>query len=295
MKFDQTYIAIRTRGILEILDLSLHVIRDHFRPLSVLWICGVLPCALANWYVTRWMMTEYFEFEYLIGYFFTVSFLVISQAQIATTFMTTYLGQAMFSQKPSVWESIKQTLKVNPWFFWFHGVYRCVIPVYATVWLMSENMKGDTFGLLYTLLVLLVIVGLFVRCFRPFTSEILLLERTPVRAKDDKITYKIRSAGLHGAVDSDLTARFVTLSLFSFLLAGSFMGSMMLIDSWLNLHATDASVPALIYLPVALWMVAGVFAVARFLSYIDIRIRQEGWEVELRMRGESMRIQKVAN
>ena len=67
MKFDQTYIAIRTRGILEILDLSLHVIRDHFRPLSVLWICGVLPCALANWYVTRWMMTEYFEFEYLIG------------------------------------------------------------------------------------------------------------------------------------------------------------------------------------------------------------------------------------
>lgn len=296
MRFDQTYIAIRTRGILEIMDLSLHVIRDHFRPLSLLWLCGVLPFALANWYATRWMTTDYFEFEYLTLYFFTVSFLVINQAQVATTFMTTYLGQAMFSQKPSVWEAIKQTLKVNPWFIWFHGFYRCAILVYATVLMMGENMKGDTFGLVYTLFVILVLIGLLVRLFRPFASEILLLERTPVRAKQqDKITYKIRSSGLHGTVDSDLTGRFAMLTLFAFLLAGSFMGSMMLVDSWLNLHAADTSIPALIYLPIALWMVAGVYAVVRFLSYIDIRIRQEGWEVELRMKSESMRIQKAAN
>ena len=295
MKFDKTYIAIRTRGVLEILDLSLHVIRDHFVPLTVLWACGVIPFAIANWYVTRWMAEDYFELDYLTLYFFTISFLIVSQAQAATTFMTSYLGQAMFAERPSVWQIIKQTIRVNPWFFWFHGIYRCIIPIFMLVLMMDENTKGDTFGLLYTLLVILVLIGLAVRCVRPFASEILLLEKTPVKKVSNKITYKVRSSGLHGAADSDLTGRFAMLFLFSFLLTGSFFGSMMLIDSWLNLHASDTAIPAVIYLPVSIWMVAGLYAVVRFLSYIDIRIRQEGWEVELQMRTESMRLERALN
>lgn len=39
-----------------------------------------------------------------------------------------------------------------------------------------------------------------------------------------------------------------------------------------------------------IWLAAAFFAVARFLTYIDQRIRLEGWEVELRLRavGEAM-------
>ena len=39
-----------------------------------------------------------------------------------------------------------------------------------------------------------------------------------------------------------------------------------------------------------IWLVTAFFAVARFLAYIDQRIRLEGWEVELRLRavGEAM-------
>ena len=33
--------------------------------------------------------------------------------------------------------------------------------------------------------------------------------------------------------------------------------------------------------PAAMWLVAGYFSVVRFLSYLDLRIRREGWEVEL--------------
>ena len=33
----------------------------------------------------------------------------------------------------------------------------------------------------------------------------------------------------------------------------------------------------------ALWLAIAFFAVARFLTYIDHRIRKEGWEIKLRL------------
>ena len=160
--------------------------------------------------------------------------------------------------------------------------------------MLGENTRGDEFVLLYALFVMLVLFGLGVRSFRPFANEILLLEQTPIRAKSPgQITYRKRSAGLHTVADTDRISRFLVVMLFSILLTGSLFGTIMLLDSWLNLHASDTSVPALIYLPLSMWMVAGLLAVSRFLTYIDIRIRQEGWEVELRMRTESARVEKV--
>ena len=43
-------------------------------------------------------------------------------------------------------------------------------------------------------------------------------------------------------------------------------------------------------LPVAMWLVFAFFAVVRFLAYLDLRIRREGWEVELMMRAEHTRL-----
>ena len=42
--------------------------------------------------------------------------------------------------------------------------------------------------------------------------------------------------------------------------------------------------------PATLWLVAGYFAVVRFLSYLDLRIRREGWEIELIMRAAANRL-----
>jgi hypothetical protein len=36
--------------------------------------------------------------------------------------------------------------------------------------------------------------------------------------------------------------------------------------------------------------VVAFFAIVRFLSYLDLRIRHEGWEVELLMRAEAVRL-----
>ena len=53
----------------------------------------------------------------------------------------------------------------------------------------------------------------------------------------------------------------------------------------------DLSIVALWY-PLVLWTVAGYFAVVRFLAYVDLRIRREGWEVELVMRAERDRLMR---
>jgi hypothetical protein len=42
--------------------------------------------------------------------------------------------------------------------------------------------------------------------------------------------------------------------------------------------------------PACLWLVVAYLSVVRFLSYLDLRIRHEGWEVELLMRAEALRM-----
>ena len=42
--------------------------------------------------------------------------------------------------------------------------------------------------------------------------------------------------------------------------------------------------------PLSMWITAGFLTVVRFLAYLDLRIRHEGWEVELRMRAEGSRL-----
>ena len=50
MRFDKTFIAIRDRSILEIFDLSLHVVTDHFKALFWLFVIGIAPwVALDSW------------------------------------------------------------------------------------------------------------------------------------------------------------------------------------------------------------------------------------------------------
>ena len=40
----------------------------------------------------------------------------------------------------------------------------------------------------------------------------------------------------------------------------------------------------------SLWVVVGYMTVVRFLNYLDVRIRQEGWEVELLIRAEAQKL-----
>lgn len=286
MRFDKTFIAIRDRGILEIFDLSLHVLVDHFRPLFWLLVIGATPWAVFDYWLIGWMTDSNYP---LTLYYWTMLMLIISQAQVGTAFMTHYLGQAMFVGRPGVWATLRGVFKTSMYFWWVHGILRLVFPVI----LLSLALATDEVELVVLTSLAIagaVFIALLVRAFRPFVSEILLLERTPIGKRDEnQVYFARRSRALHGS-GSDLFGRFMTTCLFAGLLGFSCFAAFVTMDSVLLIRADSDFSYLPFYWMVALWIVAGFVAVTRFLSYIDIRIRQEGWAVELRMRAEGQRL-----
>ncbi|MCH2181233.1 MAG: hypothetical protein MK108_04440 [Mariniblastus sp.] len=289
MIFDQTFIAIRQRNIFEILDLSIHVIRNYCLPLSVLLLINALPFFLLDWLLFRWMLTGISAFGYAPLYLWLTSLMVASQAQLGTLLITGYLGKALFQGHPSIKETILAALRIWPQLFWIHGILRTAIPtILIGLYLSQTESTGAVI-----LLTLVVSVGLLVRWLRPFATEMLLLEQNPLRSSDPAtITYRMRSAALHNIASSTITGRFLLISLLALPLIFSFYSSILLTDQAINLHIDPDATLITFYWPLSLWLVAGFLAVVRFLSYLDIRIRQEGWAVELRIRAEATRLNK---
>jgi len=291
MKFDQTFIAIRERSILEIADLALHVLLDHFRPLFWLLVIGVLPWAVLDYFLVGWLHDSP---ETGRGfYYWVMAVLIISQAQIGTTFMTRYLGQAMFEGRPGIWGTVKDTCKTSIYFLWSHIGIRCIGLILLCSYWLSDDLDWT---LIVSAVFLPGILGtaLLIRSFRPFVSEILLLERTPISSQDqNQIHFGKRTKSLHGSAASDLFGRWMTIGFFALPLTFTCFAFFVVIDSALNLRANSETTLYPFYWMAACWMVAGYVSIVRFLSYIDIRIRQEGWAVELRMRAEGQRLQKA--
>ena len=291
MRLDHTFIAIRERGMLEICDLALPVVRYHFRPLLALLFLGAAPWAVVNWLLTNWLAVGIFASDYAVHFFWLSTLLVISQAQIGTSLITSYLGQIMFVGRVGVFATMFESWRLLPKFWWLHGVVRLVAPVLLVVWLTWQADEDTLLAYGYLLLPLLILITMLVRALRPFVSEMILLEHTPIRTLDSsRVNFNRRSASLHGSVGSELFGRFILTCLFFPLLTFTFYSMFVLTDSTLNLQSSLEFPLSSIYWPFALWLTAGFAAVVRFLSYLDIRIRQEGWAVELKMRAEGQRL-----
>ena len=294
MNFDHTYIAIRRRSVLEIMDLSLHVIREYLAPLSILWLVGVLPFAIINWYLIGWLGEDYFDGSSLMLYFYLMLLLIMIQAQVATLPITIFLGKSMFDESPGIMETLWAALKCNPYMYWVHGILRLIIPTMLLTLVINPSTGDDGIAAAAVWLTIFVLLGMIIRVSRPFASEILCLEKTPaLRKKEGQITYAIRSLSLHRAASGEVFGRAFVLFFLVIPLTFTILGALLSIDALLNLSTDYETLPVVYYGPIAAWIAAGIMAVVRFLNYIDIRIRQEGWEVELRLRAEAMRMQQA--
>jgi len=296
MDFSKTFISIRTRSAFQIYDLAILVCVEYFKPLIGLLAIGAFPFILLDCWLIGWLATDYKDFRF---FYWVMFLLVVSQAQIATTFMTHYLGQAMFFGRPKISTTVKEVLRAGFYFHWLHGGVRMVVPVLICCFFLSRSIElgaADRYLYLFLYLPGLVAFGLAFRMFRPFVSEILLLEKTPLRSKNETVVcFQRRSTSLHyrqGAVDW-LFGQGVVSLLLGLFLGLAFYAGLLQLDKILNIQANSEWSYAAWYWLVALWLSVGFLCVARFLFYIDTRIRQEGWGVELRMRSESRRISEM--
>ncbi|NUQ63229.1 MAG: hypothetical protein HUU20_12185 [Pirellulales bacterium] len=258
MQLDHTRIAIRERGYLEILDLALHVVPAQGKPLLAWLAAGIVPCAVVN----HWLLAGYLETEldmvFPAGYVFFMLLLAFWEVPLATAPATLYLGHAMFRETAERRKIARELLESLPQLFFYQVLLR---PVFAWT--------------------------------RPFLNEVILLERNPMRSQSGSSrSTSQRSKTFHGG-ESDPFGRWLgglTFggTLFAAIWASAYILRSILVGDW-NWHLSMVTV----YFPLALWTVAAYLAVVRFLSYLDLRIRREGWEVELMMRAEAARLTRA--
>ena len=296
MQLDRTHVVVRLRTMSEIGDLALIMVRRY--PAScAAFAVGASIWAIANALLLGWIPIR--EYGYglddeeatyeILRYASWMAVLVILQTPIAGVLMTSYLGQAVFQQQPS-WNDIwSETKRHSARWMWVLGCKRLPIPCMLILtfrWGAPASWFWD--GMVPATVLLTAIA---IRSGRPFLPEILLLERCPLQSKSPAvITAAKRSGSLHRPVAGDMSGRFLVVS---FVIIGLFLSLFytfifargIVTGLW---NYRDLFVLFVIY-PLALWLVACLSVMVRFLVYLDTRIRLEGWEVELAMQAEALR------
>ena len=267
MQLDKTYIAIRERDFMQILDLSLHVVTRFAGPLAVALFAGIVPLAIAShlWVARMLVMEESITWE--VKYTACVCALAALSAPLAGAPATLLLGQSLFTQRPSARRIARDLLWSLPQLILFQVVVRSALLFIPFV-------------------------------YQPYVGEIVLLERNPLfqgrrhrQGAQKRVTTMMRVKLLHKGSGGELFGRWLCSLAVGAVLATMIMLALTGCAQWISGRGgLDRSTHAL-FAQTAIWTTIGYFAVVRFLSYLDLRIRREGWEVELKMRAEATRLQ----
>ncbi|MBN1591097.1 MAG: hypothetical protein JW888_16405, partial [Pirellulales bacterium] len=262
---------IRERSFLDVLDLSLHVIRWRAAPLTIALAVGIVPLFLLNTYLLSGfeepdLHLPIFDLDVPFRYMLLMVFLVLWEAPLATAPATLYLGQAVFERRPSASRVASDLVKSIPQLILYQVLSRAMLLALLVTWLWLFSQRA-------------------------YLNEVILLERNPLRQKSPANPSTARRCRmLHTGISGDLLLRWMGSTAFGILLVASFWGAMWILRVLLLSQWGIENTLFTHYFQVALWLVAGFFGVARFLSYLDLRIRREGWEIELVMRAESERL-----
>ena len=271
LQLDKTRIAVREREYVDVLDLALRVIRVHAGPLVLAFAAGVAPMLLLN----GWLLAGYAEFDFEWTFPFVYPFymvlLIFLEAPLATAPATLYLGKATFTDRPEPREILREFRDSLAQLLLYQGLLR--------VWHFRWT----------------------------YLNEVILLDRNPMRRRAaGGMSTLERSRVLHRVQNVDpasraLPALIVGGTLFIAIWASIFIVRGMLLGQWGLVGFLWALASGqwewsflkpmfTFYFQLSIWIVVCYFSVVRFLTYLDLRIRREGWEVELWMRAERARL-----
>jgi len=286
VQLDKTRVAIRERSLTDIMDLAVRVIRGHLGALVAAWLVGALPLALFN----AWVLAGRYPAEgsevVPTGYLWHLAVLMFCEIPLATAPMTLYLGQALFVEQPSRRELAGLFVSRLGQLLWYQVVLRGCLAFLAVFGFVDGI--GEPLLLLIEVPMCLLWLGVYI--IWPYQNEVLLLERTPWRARRGRVGTWSRTRNMHAQGASTQFGRWiVSLAIAPLLILAGFT-AMNWIRSTLSFDWQADAWTYQLLLPLAAWIVIGYFATVRFLSYLDLRIRTEGWEVELLLRAEGARL-----
>jgi hypothetical protein len=290
VQLDKTEIVIRERNFWEVLELALPMLRTHFFPLVWTSALGLVPFAILNYALIGWMARdEYLDYDLVdipSQFAFCLALLMFLQAPLATSLTTIYLGKVVFLETPDRRQLLAEFRRC----FWrlivCQGIVRGVLPGLGLMLLPHEG-EWASFG--ETMLLMLVVAEAILRAFRPFLNEIILLEQAPLLARgQQQQPIGRRSERLHAR--GDHLARWLGTCWIVIVLVITIAHALLYLIGFLvgDWHWTEWKTHFI--LPITIGLVVVFTTVVRFLNYLDTRIRQEGWEVELRMRAEAAKL-----
>ncbi|MCO6045003.1 hypothetical protein NG895_13925 [Aeoliella sp. ICT_H6.2] len=269
MQLDQTRIVIRERRFGEILGLALQVTRAGIHWIAPLWLLGVSAFAVLNGFLLYPTLVDDLDFEEVpVRYGILLLILVAIETPLATAPITLYLGKMTFNSPFQFRTMLVELIRSLPQLLLYQVVLRTLLMPFLLLpyWLM------------------------------PYLGELILLERNPLTGgRHQRLTTNRRSRNLHSNNGAELFGRWVTAVIVggALTLALGF-GIAILVTQIGGIEVTPL-IQFLVVGPLSLWVVVGWMAVVRFLSYLDLRIRREGWEVELLMRAEASRLRRPSS
>ena len=288
MRLDRTRIAVSERSQVEILDLAFIVLREFFLPVMGYLAIFAVPLAVLNHFMISWMTVDFIELPPIWRYLLVMSVLIYVEAPFASILATSFLGKATFFEEPTPRELLTEFFQLFGRVFWTQLLLRGVLPVIVLVWCIPTN---DTASGVEWLLPF-ICIGLFLlRSLRPYINEIVVLEKSPIWSrKKEQITVGKRSSRLHGPNSGDLFGRSIGILPVILTLGLAVFGVLWFVVATFTNDWSFGPVIVYFVIPVMLWLLVAYLTVVRFLSYLDLRIRREGWEVELKMRAEANRM-----
>ena len=207
---------------------------------------------------------------------------------MAGVLTTAYLGKVTFYEEPTLREICREVFSMSHRIVWTQVILRGVALVIFLVWTIprEDNITPNEGFLPF------VVFGLFLlRSLRPYINEIVVLERSPIWSRSaNQITIGKRSSRLHGPNSGDLFGRGIAMIPVIAVLGYAVLGLLWFIVSTYTNYWGFSEALVHVAIPGTFWILGLYATIFRFLSYLDLRIRREGWEVELKMRAEANRM-----
>lgn len=303
MQFDKTAITISQRRLMDLIDLSLIVLRSYFGKLVLCALIGIAPFALLNFALTFPLWNyEYLAMRsvdvsdpiaYRVRFYIIQMTLVFLQMPLALSGLTFFIGQAVFVEQQSIRQVFKSCLERWLQLTLILGFFRVAILGYLQLLYMFNNPELNV-GLELGICLFLVCGSVFItRSARPFAPEILVLERTNLlKKKSSSVSpnYSQRNKWLHSMQFSDNFGAHLLLSCIAIWGVACLLISLVLLAGVISKTWTWSEWIDLLGLPIACWTIAIWMTIIRFLLYMNTRIQTEGWEVELKFKAEGDRL-----
>jgi hypothetical protein len=301
VQLDRTELVIRQRSALELFDLSLLVLKRHIGRIALTSALLGIPLLLLDMLAVHWMLSEdaLLVAEHLESpltavrwrHSLHVILLYVLQFPLISLPTTVFLGNQIFYEDVRLSKLVRRLLPVAGRCLLVLGLFRWGILGLLWETVVDRSVAFD-FGVELWLLFGATCIVLLVRAAWPFAPEILALELCPLRVgkTGGAISYKQRSRGLHSLLMTDHMARFLLAGFFGTCLFLMLIGVQMFVVGAISGIWQWSAWFDYVALPLTLWTLGLFLAVFRFLSYLDVRIRLEGWEVELRIKAEAERL-----